>query len=247
MPSQRKSDTARANGAKSKGPKTAETREISSRNSLKHGITSRHNMLLACEDPALFQKMVEDYSAVYQPANVVERDLVEEIIGAKWRIRRLKTIEVALIDYEMDTCAEQIAEKLEKFDTGIHLAVAFKGLTDGSRSVSLLSRYESRLHRIALRAHQTFMDVRKSIAAGLLAQPATPVVEPPHPEPKPEPAPVAAPAAASPEQKKLTIEPTIIRVLRRIKEFRSKTYCPNGRSAIGQRHGGFPGQLESWA
>jgi len=101
MPSQLKSDTARANGAKSKGPKTAETREKSSRNSLKHGITARHNMLLECEDPALFQQVVDEYTAVYQPANAVERDLVEEIIGAKWRIRRLKIIEVALMDYEM--------------------------------------------------------------------------------------------------------------------------------------------------
>src|SRR5229473_928634 len=78
MPSQLKSDTARANGAKSKGPKTAETREISSRNSLKHGYTARHNMLLACEDPDLFQRMVDEYTAFYQPANPVERDLVEE-------------------------------------------------------------------------------------------------------------------------------------------------------------------------
>jgi hypothetical protein len=46
MPSQLKSDTARANGAKSRGPKTAEGKEKSSKNSLKHGFTSRHSILL---------------------------------------------------------------------------------------------------------------------------------------------------------------------------------------------------------
>src|SRR5438045_2635312 len=101
MPSQLKSDTARANGAKSKGPKTAETREISSRNSLKHGCTARHTMLLACEDPAEFQRVADEYMTTYQPANPMERNLVEEMIGAKWRIQRLKTIEIALMDYEM--------------------------------------------------------------------------------------------------------------------------------------------------
>src|SRR6266568_4543922 len=57
MQSQLKSDTARANGAKPRGPKSAETREKSSRNSLKHGGASRHTMLLACEDQALFQRI----------------------------------------------------------------------------------------------------------------------------------------------------------------------------------------------
>jgi hypothetical protein len=50
MPSQLKSDTARANGAKSRGPKSAATREKSSRNSLSHGLTSRHMLLLECEN-----------------------------------------------------------------------------------------------------------------------------------------------------------------------------------------------------
>jgi len=122
MPSKLKSETARANGAKSKGPKTAETREKSSRNSLKHGLTTRHNMLLACEDPVLFQKVVDEYTSVYQPTNPVERDLVEEMIGAKWRIRRLKIIEVALVDYEMANKHDEIEKKLTHFDHGIHRA-----------------------------------------------------------------------------------------------------------------------------
>ena len=132
MPSQRKSDTARANGAKSKGPKTAATREKSSRNSLKHGLTTRHNMLLACEDPDLFQQVVDEYTSVYQPTNPVERDLVEEMIGAKWRIRRLKIIEVALVDYEMARQAEQIEKTLVDYDHGIHLGISFQELSDKS-------------------------------------------------------------------------------------------------------------------
>ncbi len=57
MPSQLKSDTARANGAKSRGPKSAETKEKSSRNSLRHGFTSRHSILLECENEDEFQEL----------------------------------------------------------------------------------------------------------------------------------------------------------------------------------------------
>jgi hypothetical protein len=103
------------------------------------------------------------------------------------------------MDYEMADKQEEIKKKLTRFDFGVHMAVSFKGLSDDSRTVSLLSRYESRLHRISLRAHQTFMDVRRATAAGLLAQPpAPPSPQPPAPEAEP-PAPTVGQADSLPK------------------------------------------------
>ena len=85
MPSQLRSDTARANGAKSLGPKTAETREISSHNSLRHGFTARHIILLECENEDQFKKMEDYFAAMHQPANLAEQDLVDEMVAARWR------------------------------------------------------------------------------------------------------------------------------------------------------------------
>src|SRR5204863_7386378 len=50
MPTERQSESARINGAKSHGPKSAEGKKKSSRNSLRHGCTAGHTILLACED-----------------------------------------------------------------------------------------------------------------------------------------------------------------------------------------------------
>jgi len=179
-------------------------------------------MLLECEDPAEFQRLVDEYTSFYQPANPVERHFVEEIIGADWRIRRLKIIEVALVDHQMATNQEEIEKTLTGFDSGIHLGLSFKGLSDDSRSVSLLSRYESRLHRIYNRSHQAFMDLRRDIAAGLIGMPPAPVPpEPPAPEPlPPPPVPVTetkpSRTPSSDAKKMLKNEPAITRVLRRI-------------------------------
>src|SRR5438552_15010801 len=92
MPSQLRSDTARANGAKSRGPKSAETKEKSSRNSLRHGFTSRNTMLLECEDEDEFQELEDGFAANYQPATPAEQDLVKPSSWtAKWSARRPKS------------------------------------------------------------------------------------------------------------------------------------------------------------
>jgi hypothetical protein len=170
-------------------------------------------MLLECEDPVQFQKLNDEYVAFYQPANPVERHLVQEIIGADWRIRRLQMIEVALVDYEMATNQEEIEKKVIGFDAGIHLGFSFKALADTSRATALLSRYESRLQRTWHRSHQAFMDLRRDIAAGLIGQPSAPVrPEPPAPPPPaPEPCQPPNPDSQNPPPNpkiKLRFEPT---------------------------------------
>ena len=102
MTSELKAATSRANGAKSRGPKTAETRERSSRNSLRHGIVARKTILLECEDPDEFQAMLEEYGVTYQPGNAVEQDLVDEMVASRWRSGRLSMIVTSLLDIQMN-------------------------------------------------------------------------------------------------------------------------------------------------
>jgi hypothetical protein len=102
MTSELKSATARANGAKSRGPKSPETREKSSRNSITHGFTARKIIVLECENGEEFRTMLADYVATYQPGSPVEDNLVDEMAASRWRIMRLRMIEVALFDSEMN-------------------------------------------------------------------------------------------------------------------------------------------------
>src|SRR5437016_10826312 len=76
--------------------------------------------------------------------------------------------------HEMLRTEEEIEKKLVHFDSGIHLGVSFMSLADKSHALSLLSRYESRLHRIRDRAFKRLLDLRKA-------------AEPARPEPPPAP------------------------------------------------------------
>ena len=102
MTSELKSAASRANGAKSQGPKSPEMRDKSSRNSVKHGFTSKKTVVLAVEDPDQFQEMLAYYAKTYQPGSPVEEDLITEMVAARWRMRRLRMIETALMDSELE-------------------------------------------------------------------------------------------------------------------------------------------------
>jgi hypothetical protein len=202
MTSDLKSATSRANGAKSHGPTTAEGKEISSRNSLNHGFTAKKTVVLACENPEQFQEMLGYYADTYRPGSPVEKDLVAEMVAARWRMQRLRMIETALIDSEMQ---RELPESETPADPGFQIAFAFRRLVDESHAISLASRYESRLHRIHERSHRTLRELQNnpSVSAGA-PEPMSPA--PVQPEPPP-PAPVVEDAPPSNDEKSRN-EPT---------------------------------------
>jgi hypothetical protein len=205
MTSDLKSATSRANGAKSRGPKTPEGREKSSQNSLVHGFTSKKTIVLQCENEGEFQEMLGYYAGTYQPGSPVEEDLVHEMVACRWRMERLRLIETALMDTEMDQEPPQ-ADVTE--DPGYQMAFAFRRLVDGSRAISLASRYESRLHRIHERSHRTLRELQQT-RKEQTPEPVTPQpspVEPAggHEKSRSEPTP-STPAAAAKDRQPVSI------------------------------------------
>src|SRR5437879_6416719 len=179
MPSQLRSDTARANGAKSRGPKSAETKEKSSRNSLRHGFTSRNTILLECENEDELQELEDDFAATYQPATPAEQDLVNEMVAAQWRINRIRTIETVIMDCEMVRKKAEIEKQYVEPDSGIHMAMAFRTLAEESNCTALVSRYETRLSRMYDRAYSTLRQLQQQAA-----EPKKQQAEPEPPKPR---------------------------------------------------------------
>jgi len=162
MVSNLKSETARINGAKSRGPTTAEGKEKSSRNAIKHGLTAgTSNILLDSEDPDEFEEIFNKLLGIHEPATPAENDLVEEMFAARWRIRRMWTIETNLFNVEILT-QQSSPTVSEGAGPGIHLAIAYRALSDDSRSLALASRYEARLQRNYDRAYKTLRELQQA-------------------------------------------------------------------------------------
>jgi hypothetical protein len=144
---EQKAAIARINGAKSRGPKTAQGKQASAINAMKHGLRSEHMFVLQNEKKEGWDRMLAVCNEAFLPVTDYERELVEEIAAARWRLRRAWTVETGLFDIEMDRQAPALEETWDAFDEGTRLASAFTALADETRSLALLSRYETRLRR----------------------------------------------------------------------------------------------------
>ena len=146
MLSQLKYDTARANGAKSRGPVTPEGRARSSRNSLRHGLSGKA-IVLPSETAGDFDRLRQSYLDDLQPSGQVETDLVETMAVARWRLRRLWAIESNLFSIELPRRAEHIDAEFDDLSDCHRLADVFQHNADTGKSLALLIRYEGSLNR----------------------------------------------------------------------------------------------------
>jgi hypothetical protein len=155
MPSTRKSESARTNGAKSHGPKTEAGRQRSSQNALKHGLTAQ-NLLLPTEDPEEFHQLLNSYLDEFHPHGPIERDLVHDMAAAKWRLQRLAFIETQLYIEAIKDAQEYSDDDLNPSES---LAQGFQRLAARS-AYPFLNRIESRLERTYSRALRNLIQLQ---------------------------------------------------------------------------------------
>jgi hypothetical protein len=157
MASQAKSDAARENGKKSRGPVTPQGKKNSSRNALKHGMTAA-SFVLPGESEQDFEELLQAHRDTYQPANAVEMNLVETLALARWRLRRIAALESNLFENELALSESELSEKFETISDLGRLAFVFQEQTN---SLALLIRYESSLTRLHDRTYKHLKELQK--------------------------------------------------------------------------------------
>jgi len=160
---------ARANGAKSYGPKTSQGKLASSRNALTHGLTAR-TVVLQNESAEDYEADLRAYLHHFLPVGKPETDLVHQLAAANWRLARYVGVESGLLEQKMDEQADQLQEKYgndkygddkyEVINERHRLAIAFEALSGANGSLALLNRYQARLHREYQRLLKTLIDLQ---------------------------------------------------------------------------------------
>jgi hypothetical protein len=173
-------ESSRANGAKSHGPVTpegkiasAENSKLStgpvtpegkarsSRNAITHGMLAAAIVLDNEGDTALFTSELSDLEDEHQPRTPTEIRHIRVMAVANWRQMRIWSLEKQQLDDE--TARQMLAHPEDHSTSPIGwTSRAFRALSDETRSVELLSRYELRYDRQYQRALTAFRSHRAS-------------------------------------------------------------------------------------
>ena len=137
------------------GPRTAEGKARSSRNALKHGLTS-NEPLVPEEDPAEFEELRREFLAELRPVGPTEETLAGIMVLATWKLRRVWRM-------EPEVFANWRAKAGPRTSAGA--VWALDCIAD--RSLEKLSRYEARLVRAFHQSEARLRLLQKLRAAGL--------------------------------------------------------------------------------
>lgn len=125
-------------------------------NALRHGALAR-TIVLEGEDPARFRRLLRKYTAEFKPVTPIQTALVENLAVSRWRQMRIWGIEKEGLDQE-------IRNQGSGTPPG-RAAMAFRNLSDNSRSLDLLNRYETRYDRQFARALARLQEISKQTSA----------------------------------------------------------------------------------
>ena len=84
------------NSQHSTGPRSAEGKQRSSINALRHGLTSQL-VVMPAEDPGAYRLHVQSFTAECAPKGAIESHLVQSLADLSWRLNRVVALETNLI------------------------------------------------------------------------------------------------------------------------------------------------------
>ena len=98
----------RQNSGKSTGPTTSAGKARSSRNALKHGLTSQ-TAVLPNEDPSVFQEHFDQWLGYYQTDDPAQLAAIERAVSSKWKLDRCTRLET-------ERLSEQVRHAVDQYD-----------------------------------------------------------------------------------------------------------------------------------
>ncbi len=139
------------NAQHSTGPRTAEGKQRTARNAIKHGFRAK-DPLIPGEDLDEFYRHSGELLLELGPIGVVEENLVDQLTDITWRLKRFSRIEAAIINELYDSAAEQPENAQKDGEQLLGNALA------DNHALNRLSRYEAQLAR---RYHNVMKELRE--------------------------------------------------------------------------------------
>jgi hypothetical protein len=128
--SERKKAANRANALHSTGPKTPEGKAVVRFNTFRHGLLAQ-DVVLPGEEADAFEDLWNQVRANLSPMGPVEEFLVDRVVNAMWRLKRLGRAETALLHSRVHGLkADRLAIQVCSYEKEILPTLSFRTITD---------------------------------------------------------------------------------------------------------------------
>jgi hypothetical protein len=191
---------------------TPEGKARSSQNSIKHGFKARR-VVLDNESVEIYELILDRYSTLLTPNDIVEHDLVQTMVDARWRIRRAQSMESATYNTAILETKTALQEKFENIDAATEQSFTMAGMGQKTgATVQYFHIQEDRFTRMFERAYKLLarhrglkLSALPPVADLLEAEDDVPFNTPPPQQPEPTQPPTPTPS--EPNVSKITSEP----------------------------------------
>ena len=130
MTSERQKAANRANALHSTGPKTPEGKAVVRFNAFRHGLLAQ-DVVLPGEEADAFEDLWNQVRANLSPMGPVEEFLVDRVVNAMWRLKRLGRAETALLHSRVHGLkADRLAIQVCSYEKEILPTLSFRTITD---------------------------------------------------------------------------------------------------------------------
>jgi hypothetical protein len=178
---------SRANGAKSHGPVTAEGRDRSSINAIRHGLNARPG-ILSIESTQAYDDLRDQYYLQFQPPNRYVAHLIEDLVQVHWQLRRLRDLDAGYL--ELEAKRPGICDQFHDPAPPLFLAMAFQNLAEDTNLMATLDRKlnsYTRQFRTLIRLITDLCANQPPVRLAVEEEPDPPRIEKVQNEPKPIP------------------------------------------------------------
>ena len=145
MTSERQKAANQANSRRSTGPRTTQGKGIVRLNALRHGLLAR-DVVLPGEDADAFEDLWNRVRTDLSPVGPMEELLVDRIVNAVWRLRRLGRAETGLFHWRVYRLkADRLTSQVRSYEKPLIDVPSFTVVTDKashSEATELLGQAE---------------------------------------------------------------------------------------------------------
>jgi hypothetical protein len=137
----------RANSQHSTGPKTADGKQRSSLNALRHGLTGQI-VVMPTEDLQAYQSHLKSFTDEYDPQGATEAHLVQALADASWRLNRVAALETNLLTLGVASQLNPFSDSPRQVPSQLYDAMSIvSALESQSKALANLSTHSQRLSR----------------------------------------------------------------------------------------------------